>query len=132
MSQPEPPPELTGFHARNMRHIAVLFGIVITIGGSAMYRQETMAAEDELQTALVTFCVCGIGAFMIAVLYKALCAKPECPACRIKMPTVETITLRQPAAFGTKCDRVWRVVCCPRCGGRHRVPGLSPSNDAGT
>lgn len=119
------PPELKGFHARNMMHAFFIFMIPATAGLWGLYRQETFAAKDDLQTALQWIFMTGVGAFMITILVKALITIPKCPGCQRKMQQLETINITEKTILNLKSYSCWRIVACPHCHLRYRIPGLS-------
>ena len=122
---PEYPPELKGFHAKNMLHALFVFMIPAIAGSWAFYRQEAFAADDNLQSALGWFFMGGVGAFMITILNKALVTLPKCPECSRKMKQEKAIDIPDKAVLGMQSSSKWRIVHCPHCDTRYRVPGLS-------
>ena len=119
------PPELKGFHTRNMLHALLVFTVPVVAGGWGFYRQETFAANDDLQSVLSWIFMGGVGAFMIMILIKALVTLPKCPKCNQKMQQLETIEIEQKQMLGCKESTRWRVVHCQCCDSRYRIPGLS-------
>ena len=121
----EHPPELKGFHTRNMFHALLVFLIPAVAGGWAFYRQEAFDAKDDLQTALHWAFMVGVGLFMITILFKALVALPRCPKCHQKMKQLETVTIAEKTILNLKSSSRWRIVCCPDCDLQYRIPELS-------
>lgn len=121
----EYPPELRGFHGRNMLHALLVVLIPLGAWGWAYYRQEAFAADDRLQSALHWVFMAGVGLFMVTILIKALVTVPKCPECARKMREIETITVVETTVFNLKSTSRWRIVECPVCGVRYRIPGLS-------
>lgn len=119
------PPELKGFHTRNMKHALLVMMIPIAAWLWAFYRQEAFAAEDELQSALSWVFMSGVGAFMITILIKALITIPKCPECLRKMQQLETIVITEKTVLNFKSSSRWRIVECPHCNLRFRIHGLS-------
>jgi len=89
----EHPPELKGFHARNMRQAVLVWLIPAAAGIWAFYRQEAFAAKDALQSALTVVFLVGITAFMVTILIKALLTLPKCPECSRTMTEGETLKI---------------------------------------
>jgi hypothetical protein len=121
----EYPPELKGFHTRNMLHVLLVFMIPATAGGWAFYRQEAFSANDDLQSTLSWIFMIGVGAFMVTILIKALIALPKCPKCCRKMKQLETIDITEKTVLSLKTTSRWRIVECSHCDLRYRIPGLS-------
>lgn len=121
----EYPPELKGFHGRNMRHALLVVLIPLGAWGWAYYRQEAFAADDRLQSVLHGVFMAGVGLFMLTILIKALITVPKCPACGCRMREIETISMVETTVFNLKSTSRWRIVECPGCGVRYRIPGLS-------
>ncbi len=119
------PPELKGFHTKNMIHALAVFMIPALAGGWAFYRQESFSAQDELQSALHWTFMGGVALFMLTILFKALVTVPRCSKCNCKMRQLETITITERALFNIRSETKWRVVECPLCHDRYRIPGLS-------
>lgn len=119
------PPELKGFHTKNMFHALVVFMIPVIAGGWAFYRQEQFDAKDSLQTTLFWICMIGVGFFMVTLLYKALVSLPKCPKCDAKMQQEETVTICEKNVFNLQSGSNWRIVHCSNCNCRYRIPGLS-------
>jgi hypothetical protein len=119
------PPELKGFHTRNMLHALLVFLIPLSAWSLAYYRQEAFSADDQLQSALNAVFFVGVGLFMITILIKALVTLPKCPRCNCKMKEVETIRIVEKTIFNFKCGSSWRVVECSHCNSRFRIPGLN-------
>ena len=119
------PPELKGFHTRNMMHALLVMIVPLAAWTVAFYRQETFAAEDDLQDALSWIFMIGVGAFMITILIKALITIPKCPECQRKMRQLETIDITEKIGLNFKSSSRWRIVECPHCNLRYRIPGLS-------
>ena len=119
------PPELEGFHAKNMLHALFVFLIPAVAGGWAFYRQETFEANDNFQSVLEWVFMIGVGLFMLTILFKALVFLPRCPECRRKMVQLRTISIVDSEVFGMKSESKWRVVECPNCHEEYRIPGLS-------
>ena len=46
------PPELKGFHTRNMMHVLLVMIVPLAAWIVAFYRQEAFAAKDDIQDAL--------------------------------------------------------------------------------
>ena len=109
----EPPPELKGFHARNMLQAVGIMAIPLAAWGIGYYRQEHLGVKDELQETLQWVFMLGVGAFMLAIVYKALASVPKCPHCSTRMGNTDTIVVGKTR---------WRVVKCPQCGSTFRVP----------
>jgi hypothetical protein len=118
------PPELKGFHTRNMGHAVLVFMIPTLAGAWGLYRQEAHAADDDLQTALAWIFLLGVAAFMVTILIKALVSLPVCPNCHRKMKEIGKIEISSRVLFLKSTSR-WRVVDCPECKQRYRIPGLS-------
>lgn len=121
----EPPPELKGFHTKNMLHAFLVFLIPLGAWTWSYYRQETYSADDQLQSALTIVFLVGIGLFMLTILIKAIVSVPRCPECNRKMIGTETIDIAEKPVFKIKSTQSWRVVECPHCNTRFRIPGLS-------
>ena len=121
----EYPPELKGFHARSMMQAHFVFMIPLAAGLWGFYRQEAFAAKDDLQSTLQWIFLIGVGAFMITILIKALVTIPKCPECQRKMRQLETIEIKQTTILNLKSSTRWRIVACPHCNSRYRIPGLS-------
>jgi hypothetical protein len=119
------PPELKGFHTRNMMHALLVMLVPIAAWVWAFYRQEAFAAKDELQSALHWIFMIGVGAFMMTILIKALITVPKCPECQRKMRQLETINITEKTVLNFKSFSRWRIVECPHCNLRYRIPGLS-------
>ena len=119
------PPELKGFHTRNMMHALFVFMIPLGAGLWGFYRQEAFAAKDDLQSALQWIFMIGVGAFMITILVKALITIPKCPECQRKMRQLATIDITEKTILNLKSSSRWRIVECPHCSLRYRIPGLS-------
>jgi len=67
----------------------------------------------------------GVGLFMLTILIKALASLPRCPGCNRKMKETETIDITVTTVFNLKSSSRWRIVECPHCNTRFRIPGLS-------
>ena len=119
------PPELKGFHARNMMHVLFVFITPLTAGLWGLYRQEAFAANDDIQSVLSWIFMIGVGAFMITILFKALITLPKCPECQRKMRQLETIEITEKTILNLKSSSRWRIIECPHCNLRYRIPGLS-------
>ncbi len=119
------PPELKGFHTRNMMHAMFVMIVPLAAGLVAFYRQEAFAAEDNIQDALAWIFMIGVGAFMVTILIKALITIPKCPECHRKMRQLETIDISEKSVLNFKTSSRWRIVECLHCNLRYRIPGLS-------
>ena len=119
------PPELKGFHRKNMLHALFVFMVPAIAGGWSFYRQEAFAADDVLKSVLTWVFIGGVGAFMLTILFKASASLPQCPQCGRKMRNVRTIKITEKQILGFKENSVWRVVECPSCRDEFRIPGLS-------
>ena len=122
---PATPPELKGFHARTMFHALLVLLIPLSAWAWGYHRQEVYSADDELQTALGWIFMVGVGLFMMTLLFKALVSRPKCPDCKRKMVELETIDIAEKPILGIKSSSRWRIVECPCCKSRYRIPGLS-------
>jgi hypothetical protein len=118
------PPELKSFHARNMMQALLVLLVPVSAWIWAFYRQESFAAEDDLQTVLHWVFMIGVGAFMITILVKALITIPKCPECQRRMRQLETIRISEKTFLNLKSSSSWRIVECPQCNLRYRIPGL--------
>jgi uncharacterized protein with PIN domain len=67
----------------------------------------------------------GVGAFMATILIKALVSLPQCPECRRTMREISTIEIADKPVLKIKSSSTWRIVECPHCRTRFRIPGLS-------
>ena len=128
----EHPPELKGFHNRNMLHMFIIFAIPASAGAWALYRQEASATDDELQSILGWVFMIGVGLFMLTILFKALISIPKCPKCGKKMKQLKTISitqkpnnLKKTSMFNPESTTRWRIVDCASCNLRYRIHGLS-------
>jgi hypothetical protein len=121
----EHPPELKGYHARTMLHAFVVALFPLGAWAWAYYRQETYSADDDLQSALHWVFMAGVGLLMVTFLFKALVSLPKCPKCHRKMQQRETIAISEKTFFNLRSKSQWRVVECPHCVLRYRIPGLS-------
>lgn len=119
------PPELKGFHTRNMMHALLVIMVPVAAWIWGFYRQEVFAAKDDLQDALHWIFMIGVGAFMLTILAKALLTIPKCPKCQQKMRQLETIDITEKTILNLKSSSRWRIVECPHCNLRYRIPGLS-------
>ena len=119
------PPELKGFHLRNMMHAMIVFMIPAIAGGWSFYRQEVYSAEDTFQNVLLWSFMIGVGLFMLTILFKALVSLPRCSKCGCRMRNVRTVSITETQIFGFKDESSWRVVECPSCREEFRIPGLS-------
>ncbi len=108
-----------------MRHALAVFLVPSLAGAWAFYRQEAHGADDPLQSALCIAFVAGVVAFMGTVLFKALVSRPNCPHCDCRMEPLETIEITERTRMNLESSSCWRVVRCPSCDARYRVPGLS-------
>lgn len=108
-----------------MMHVLYVSMIPLASWLWAFYRQEVFAAEDELQSALSWIFMIGVGAFMITILIKALITIPKCPKCREKMRQLATIDIVEKTVLNLKSSTRWRIVECPQCNLRYRIPRLS-------
>ena len=119
------PPELKGFHTRNMMHVLLVMIVPLAAWIVAFYRQEAFAAKDDIQDALAWIFMIGVGAFMITILVKALITIPKCPECQQKMRQLETIDITEKTVLNFKSSSRWRIVECPHCNLHYRIHGLS-------
>lgn len=119
------PPELKGFHTRNMMHVLLVMIVPLAAWIVAFYRQEAFAAKDDIQDALAWIFMIGVGVFMITILIKALITIPKCPECQQKMRQLETIDITEKTVLNFKSSSRWRIVECPHCNLRYRIHGLS-------
>lgn len=119
------PPELKGYHTKTMIRAFMVIALPLGAWTWAYYRQEAFNAKDDLQSALHWIFMGGVGLFMLYILYAALAAVPKCAKCNCKMKQLETITITERALFNIKSQTKWRVVECPKCRDRYRIPGLS-------
>ncbi|MDA7536074.1 hypothetical protein N9920_00830 [Akkermansiaceae bacterium] len=108
-----------------MKHSLLVMVIPGVAWAWSYYRQENFGAKDHLQEILSWVFMGGIGLFMLTILYKALVSRPKCPTCQRKMREVETITISEKQLINMKEETSWRVVDCPHCGDKYRIPGLS-------
>lgn len=108
-----------------MLHALLAFMIPAVAGGLAFYRQEALDAKDELQTTLNWIFMIGTGLFMITILFKALVSVPKCSKCHQKMKQLETVSISEKTILNFQWSSRWRIVQCPSCGLRYRIPGLS-------
>lgn len=108
-----------------MAHALVVFMIPLSAGLWGLYRQEAFAAKDDLQSALQWIFMIGLGAFMITILIKALITTPKCPECQRMMRQIDTIDVTEKTVLNFKSTSSWRIVECPHCNLRYRIPGLS-------
>lgn len=122
---PTIPPELKGFHVRNMFHAFLVILIPLGAWAWSYHRQEAHAADDQLQSVLHWIFFAGFGLFMLTILFKAAVSLPKCPDCKRKMVEKETMDMAQKPILGIKSSSRWRIVACPCCGSRYRIPGLS-------
>ena len=120
-----PPPELEGFHRRNMVHAALVFAIPMGAGVWASFREQASGANDPLQRVLEWTFIGGAVLFVATILYKALASLPKCPDCSRKMEQLRTIRIPDRPDLDCKTESRWRVVACPVCRREFRVPGLS-------
>ena len=67
----------------------------------------------------------GVGVFMVTILINALITAPKCPDCNRKMRQLETIDVTEKTFLNIKSTSRWRIVHCPNCNLRYRIPGLS-------
>jgi hypothetical protein len=121
----EPPPELKGFHTKTMLHAFLVFLIPLGAWMWGYHRQEAYSADDRLQSALNLVFLVGVGLFMLTILIKATVSLPACPECHRKMKEIETISIAEKPIFRIKSSQRWRIVECPHCKIRFRIPGLS-------
>ncbi len=119
-----PPPELKGFHNRNMLHAFLTFLVPIIAGSWAYYRQEAYLASDALQNCLAVVFIIGAVWFVLTILYNALVATPKCPHCHRRMKQTETINLTKKAALNLQATTPWQIVECHHCDLHYRVPSL--------
>ena len=108
-----------------MLHAFLVVLVPMTAWFWAHYRQETFAADDSLQSALHVVFLVGVGLFVLTILIKALVAVPRCPKCNQVMREIETVDITEKSVFNLKTSSRWRIVECPGCNCRFRVPGLS-------
>ncbi len=120
----EYPPELKGFHRRNMFHAFLVILIPLGAWFWAYFRQEAYSADDRLQSTLHWIFMVGVGLFMLTILIKALVSLPKCPECKRTMKEIETISIQETTLFNLKSTSHWRIVECSCCGSRYRIPGL--------
>lgn len=119
------PPELKTFQKRAMMQALLLMIVPLSAWCVAFYRQEAFAAKDGLQDVLGWIFIMGVVSFMIFILVKALVLIPKCPECRRKMRELETIDITKRTVLNFKISSRWRIVECPHCNLRYRIPGLS-------
>lgn len=119
------PPELKGFHKRNMKHVLLVTIVPVAAGILGFYRQEVYSAKDALQDVLSWIFMIGVGVFVITILIKAIITIPKCPKCQRKMRQLETIDITDETFLSFKTSSRWRIVECPHCNQRFRIPGLS-------
>ena len=67
----------------------------------------------------------GVGLFMVTILIKAVVSLPKCPQCNHKMKETGTIDITEKSIFNLRSSSRWRIVECPHCSCRFRIPGLS-------
>jgi hypothetical protein len=107
-----------------MMHALLVMLVPVAAWVWGFYRQEVFAAKDELQSALHWTFMIGVGAFMMTILIKALITVPKCPECQRKMRQLETINITEKTVLNFKSSSRWRIVECPHCNLRYRIPGL--------